>query len=218
MSERNIIFEDKLENEKKDLRKSLFNKLRDKFPSYKCDIEIPVPYKHIYLHKKSKNILEIWCFKQDIVFYKVLFDKKVKYRECKIQCSNNQFIEVVLEKDNAQNTKDVGIPFVIIEVKSKQPNSHEILAYSKKFEMIKTIFPFCKFIFCVFGKISPRTYRHGVNFDYIISLSSKLEGKELKQLEDNVKELLDKAEKELKRLSEKNLLKQSEIRKINLKE
>jgi len=185
----------------KDLRNKLFEKIKDISSDYECDTEVPIPYKHIYLPKDNKNILEIWCFKQDIVFYKKLFGKEVKYKECKIQYGDKQFVEVVLEKDNAQNTKDVGIPFVIIEVKSKQPNSHEILTYSKKFEMIKTIFPFCKFIFLQFEKISPRTFRHGVNFDYITNLSSDFDEEELKKFKNKIKELLNESEKELKRLA-----------------
>jgi hypothetical protein len=103
-------------------------------------------------------------------------------------------MNIVLEKDNAQNRRDVGLPFVIVEVKKGQPNVHDILAYSQKAEMIKTISPFCRFALLVKGKIAARTHRHGINFDSIIQVNNLADHAEVRALRHAVKKLLSQAE------------------------
>jgi len=57
---------------------------------------------------------------------------------------------------------------VIIETKmGKNINTHELLAYSEKVQMIKTIFPFSRFMMLFFGEPPTRAYRHGLYFDEI---------------------------------------------------
>lgn len=109
-----------------EFKEKLFNYLSKNISDFNIDTEVPIPYKHIYLRKNRKITLEIWCFKQDIVIYKPLFDKSVPYRGSKIKSEDKRQIQIILEKDNAQKTKDVGLPYVIIETKGRQPNTHDI--------------------------------------------------------------------------------------------
>ncbi|NWF89439.1 MAG: hypothetical protein HXY50_08245 [Ignavibacteriaceae bacterium] len=162
------------------------------------DKEVPIPYKHIYL-PNEKHKLEIWCFKQDIVIYEKLFDKIIGYRDAKISANGNELINVVLEKDNAQNSHHVGLPYVIIETKYKQPNTHEILTYSQKVQMIKTIFPYCRFVFLIFGSVSARTYRHGLYFDRIVNIINIDDEVEVNNFIQLVKELLNEVKEDIRK-------------------
>ncbi|MEJ5261472.1 MAG: hypothetical protein WHT45_02240 [Ignavibacterium sp.] len=164
------------------------------------DKEVPIPYKHIYL-PNEKHKLEIWCFKQDIVIYEKLFDKNVGYRDAKISANGNELVNIVLEKDSAQNSHHVGLPYVIIETKYKQPNTHEILTYSQKVQMIKTIFPYCRFVFLIFGNISPRTYRHGLYFDKIVNINNIDDNAEINNFIELVKNLLTDVKADIKKLN-----------------
>lgn len=181
-----------------ELRDQLLVELEDIKGALHLGKEVPIPYKHIYLPATPKKPkLEIWCFKQDIVFYEVLFDKTIRYKDAVIKTGSNDIIDIVLEKDNAQNINHVGLPHVIIETKVKQPNTHDILTYSQKVEMIKTIFPYCKFIFLIFGKISPRTFRHGLNFDEIISITDINSELQIDHFKKTVKNLLSDVKKDV---------------------
>lgn len=117
---------------------------------YKIEQEVLVPYKHIYIPADKRTRLELWCFSQDITIYKTLFDKSIKHKDSKITKDKETIIDIILEKDQGQNKQHVGLPFVILELKKKQPNTHEILTYSQKAEMIKTIFPYCQFLLLEF--------------------------------------------------------------------
>ena len=150
---------------------------------------------------KEGSDIVLECFKQDIVFFKPLIDKTVSYRGANIQANGQPLIRIKLEKDNAQNTKHVGMPFLIIETKNGQPNTHDILTYVQKVEMIKTIFPYCKFMFCIYGPISPRTYRHGLNFDRIVSIKNVNDENEIGKFKELCMHLIQKAEKTLQKIS-----------------
>ncbi len=168
-----------------ELRDVLISKLEGivKKP-FLIDTEVPVPYKHIYIPTDDKTKLELWCFKQDITIYKILFDKTVRQKDSKITKDGDTLIDIVLEKDSGQNSHHAGLPFVILELKKGQPNTHEILTYSQKAEMIKTIFPYCQFLFLIQGHVSARTYRHGINFDAVISLQDVNDDEEIKNLKE----------------------------------
>ncbi|WP_133474152.1 hypothetical protein [Sediminibacterium goheungense] len=189
----------------KELRDILFQKLKDIVKSpYLIETEVPVPYKHIYIPTDGETKLEIWCFKQDITIYKILFDKTVKQKDSKVMKEAKTLIEVVLEKDSGQNSHHAGLPFVILELKKGQPNTHEILTYSQKAEMIKTIFPYCQFLFLILGDVSARSYRHGINFDQVISLKNPNDDDEIKGLKKILKEHFNIAKTRLKQLTETN--------------
>jgi hypothetical protein len=166
----------KLMKNEKDNRDYILHKLNMDFMGWKkknlfLESEVPIPYKHIYIPYKNKNVLEIWCFKQDICLYKELINRSIGYRDARIVSDSKReedIIHIVQEKDNAQNSHHVGIPYVIIETKmGEHINTHELLVYSEKVQMIKTIFPYCKFNMLFFGKPGARAYRHGLNFDDI---------------------------------------------------
>jgi hypothetical protein len=164
------------------------------------ETEVPIPYKHIYIPATlsvPSPTIEVWCFKQDIAIYDILYDKKVTYNGAKITFKMQDVLDVTLEKDSAQNTKHIGLPYVIIETKKGQPITDTLLAYSKKAEMIKTIFPYCKYLLVVFGKISPRTYRHGLNFDGIYEINTS---KDLVRFGSIVCSMISRSEDEAKRL------------------
>ena len=184
-----------------DLRNILLEKMQSfNSSTLLIDKEVPIPYKHIYLPNKNHK-LEIWCFKQDIVIYEKLFDKNVKYRDAKILANGVELVNIVLEKDSAQNSHHVGLPYVIIETKHNQPNTHEILTYSQKVQMIKTIFPYCRFVFLIFGNISPRTYRHGLYFDKIVNIKNVYDEVEINAFIKLVKELLKEVKEDINKLN-----------------
>jgi hypothetical protein len=188
-----------------ELRDKLLDRLKDIVkPPYQIDTEIPIPYKHIYIPTDQKTKLELWCFKQDITIFKTLFDKSVRQKESSVTKNSETLIEVILEKDSGQNSHPVGLPFVILELKKEQPNTHEILTYSQKAEMIKTIFPYCQFLFLIQGDISARTYRHSINFDEIISLKNINDKDEIKNLRTTLKKHFDIATKKMQKLTETN--------------
>jgi hypothetical protein len=169
---------------------------------YEIEEEVPVPYKHIYLRLDNSAKLEIWCFEQDIVIYKTLFDNTVSKKVAEIILSDKSKIQIELERGKAKKEKNIGLPYVIIETKSEQPNVHETLAYSRKAEMIKTIFPYCKYVFCIYGKVDPRTYRHGIAFDRIISIkNTRKNSQDMRDFKNQITELIGEAEKHLKRIS-----------------
>lgn len=66
--------------------------------------------------------------------------------------------------------------------------------------MIKTIFPYCKFVFCVYERISPRTFRHGVNFDEIICINNIKSRTELSKFEKTIRRLLKEAKTDSKKI------------------
>jgi hypothetical protein len=136
--------------------------------NFMIDKEVPVPYRHIYF--PVKNELEICCFKQDICIYTKLFDKSIDQREAAITVCDEEVLKIVLNK-NAAKEKDIGLPFVIIETKmSKNIETHNILAYSEKTKMIKSIFPYCKAYLLCFGNSGRIVYRNGSGFDGFFSL------------------------------------------------
>lgn len=182
-----------------DVREKLFTYCKKIKSAYEVDKEVPVPYKHIYVKEKKETILEIWCFKQDITFYKPLFNRKIPYKGAVITFKTEEILRIKLEKDSAQNTKHVGMPFFIIEVKVKQPTTHELLAYNQKVELIKSIFPYCKFMLCIYGRISPRTHRHCLNFDEIFSVTDINNIPE--SFGKTIKDLIKTAEAELESIS-----------------
>jgi len=142
--------------------------------------ETPVPYRQIYIPKEECIELEVWCFKQDICIYKTLYEKSIKSRDASITFKNNEVIKVKLEKDSDKS--DVVLPFLIIETKmAKTVNTHELLTYSEKVQLIKSIFPYCKYLLLLFGKPPKRAYLHGLNFDRIIGME-ELSENELKHL------------------------------------
>jgi hypothetical protein len=142
--------------------------------------EIPVPYRQIYIPKDKNIELEIWCFKQDICIYKTLYEKSIKTGDASINYANNEIIKIKLEKDS--HKFDVALPLLIIETKmGKTVDTHELLAYSEKVQMIKTIFPYCKYLLLLFGIPPKRAYLHGLNFDRIIGIE-ELSDHELKNL------------------------------------
>ena len=151
---------------------------------YLLGSEVPIPYKHIYIPSELMTKLEIWCFKQDIIIYQNLYDKTIGYKDARITYNKKEHIEIVLEKDSHQKSHHVGLPYVILELKVGQPDSHQIITYSQKAQMIKTIFPYCQFLFLVHPKkkIAARTYRHGLNFDEIITLKNPRDKAEINAL------------------------------------
>lgn len=187
------------ENEQRNI---ILNNLEDlAIDTILVDKEVPIPYKHIYL-PTSPPKLEIWSFKQDIVFYKKLFDKSIKQKGTTINYDDTALIDVIIEKDSSQNSHHLGLPLVIIETKKKQPTTHELLTYSQKSQMIKSIFPYCKYVFLIFNKIAPRTYRHGINFDLIRSISDINNQQQINEFKKDISNLLNEVVKNWVNISE----------------
>jgi len=169
-------------------RNYLFDKLKDnaEIADMKCLVgkEIPVPYKNIYI--PVRNTLEIWCSKQDICIYKKLFDKTVDFKNIAVTTDDKPFLKVELE--GAVNGEDIGMPFVIIETKMLNTNTHELLASSEKTKMIKSIFPYCKSFLLVFGfSPPPGIYKLCSGFDEILFLDN-LDGE---MFEHSIKKIIE---------------------------
>jgi len=153
----------------KENRDYLFDKVKNgleiEWKDIFIGIEIPVPYKHIYI--PVRNSLEIWCFKQDICIYKKLFDKSVDPKRISLNSNEKIIINVTIEK-NASMEKDVGMPFVIVETKMISVKTEDILAVSEKTKMIKSIFPYCKAFLLIFGIPNSRVFRLCSGFDELL--------------------------------------------------
>ncbi|GHT76514.1 hypothetical protein FACS1894124_8470 [Spirochaetia bacterium] len=94
-----------------------------------------------------------------------------------------------------------GLPFVIMELKCGHPITHEILTYTQKAAMIKTIFPYCQYLFVIAAdKVALRTWRHGNLFDEIIHMHDPLRDSEITELKTTIQKHLKKAKKTCKRM------------------
>jgi len=183
--------ENKLNEEQ--LSKDLITKLKKKDivkEPFSLEAEVPVPYQHVYLPSDSEQPpkMEIWCYNQDIAIFLKLIDKNSIEKKYFIKDNSNQpLVDIQIQSDKKKGEKkfDIGLPYVIIELKVGQPTTHEILAYNQKCAMIKTVFPFCHYIFLIYGEIAPRTYRYGVNFDEIIKMKN-IDKKEIDSLEKKI--------------------------------
>jgi len=136
--------------------------------NFMIDKEVPVPYRHLYFPYRKE--LEIFCFKQDICIYSKLFGKSISHKEAKITVGEEGILTVVLNKNAKNNVCDIGIPLVIIETKmSKNIHTHNLIAYSEKTGMVKTIFPYCKIYLLCFGDYRKNAHRHCSEFDEILN-------------------------------------------------
>ena len=161
------------ENENRDY---LFSKLNGNpeltSKNYLMGKEISVPYKQIYIPVRKS--LEIWCFKQDICVYHKLFDESIDGNNIFLNSEGKNIIKVILERNGGKG--DVGMPFLIMETKMANADTHSLLAASEKIKMIKTIFPYCKAFLLIFGSPLPRAFRHCLDFDeisYIVDLNDE---------------------------------------------
>jgi len=173
------------ENENRDY---ILSKIRDHFldeikkeygQEYEIDKEIYVPFKQIYIPKGDEIELGIWCFKQDICIFKTVIGGKSK--NYSINIDDNKPISIKLKV-----SPTAALPLLIIETKMAKVNTHELLAYSEKVRMIKTIFPYCKFILLSFGEPTEKVYWHCGIFDRIISINN-FEEKEIKKIIDFIR-------------------------------
>jgi len=148
------LFDNETEN-----RDYLFEKLKDneKLATQECFIskEMPVPYKHVYI--PVRNTLEIWCSKQNICFIENCL-KKLMIKNIVVNSNEETVLKINLEND--VRGKDIGMPFVIIDTKMPNANTHELLASSEKIKMIIAILSYCKCFLFIFGSLpSPRIHR-----------------------------------------------------------
>jgi hypothetical protein len=138
-----------------DNRNYLFEKMRQdkelaenecfRTPEICLGKEIPVPYKHTYFPQYGK--FKIWCFKQDICLYKEIFDKGIGKNDMFMIAGDIPVLDIELNKGSCNA---VGCPYVLIETKMRDHlDTHQLLAYSEKIRMIKSIFPFCVSILLV---------------------------------------------------------------------
>lgn len=183
-----------------EFQQALLNVLTGQFDDFEVDTQVPVPYRHIYVGEGADLVQEVWCSKQDIAIYRSLISKEVPYNRAAICDQGVRLVNVKLEKDNAQNTKPVGMPFVIIELKPRQPDSHTLLAYAEKADMIRSVFPYCRFVFCQLGKISKRSFRHGHRFDDVISVDNPADTEEMAKFMGRIQGHLDVAMESFLRL------------------
>jgi hypothetical protein len=103
-------------------------------------------------------------------------------------------VEIVPHWDHKghKDHNEAGIPFVILELKDGQPGTDNVLAYSQKAEMIKSIFPYCRYMLLIQGKIGARTYRLGTVFDKILELPDENLEAEIKRQLGEAQALLSK--------------------------
>jgi hypothetical protein len=146
-------------------------KIEEKYSSFGMMIgkEVPIPYRHIYIPGSERG-LEIWCFKQDICVYRKLFDKTVGRKDAVISANQETLLNIVLNRSNTKQA--IGLPYVIIETKmAKNINTHDLLTYTEKVRMIKTIFPYCVFFLLCFGELpSAGVFRHRGEFDEVFCI------------------------------------------------
>jgi len=68
--------------------------------------------------------------------------------------------------------KSSGLPLVVIEVKSKQPSTHDILTYSTKAVKHKEVYPYLRYGILIVDETSVprRFFVHNLGFDFAIVL------------------------------------------------
>jgi hypothetical protein len=183
----------------KRFRNALLKRLPKPSDALRSDKEVPVPYSIVCTKKRKECTVRIWCFAQDIVYYKPLFYPDFREAAVSVQ-RGSSLVHLKIERGNAGRKKEVGIPFLIIETKKSQPTTHEIIAYSEKARLIKTIFPYCKYVLCIRGSVAPRSYHHGADFDEVLGvcLSNK---SDIATLKRSIGRLLGQARKEMARIS-----------------
>jgi hypothetical protein len=184
------------EKEMQDLLYSELKKFEGKIlkKGFKSGTEVPVPYQHIYTQSGEKIKLEIWCFNQDIAIYTPLDFSDLQKQptgHIEIEVTNTTKSRSTIEKGI------IGFPYVILELKHKQPTTDSILAYTQKAALIKSIFPHCQYWLVVYETVNPRTFRLGYGiFDNIVSLNDKKDF----NLQDGIMGALAKAEEKLKEI------------------
>ncbi len=132
--------------------------------------------KDIFLstEKNQNQVLQFGFVDQDIVIYKDTMD----ISDLK---SSKQFS---IHKNTKNNSTELIIPKIIIELKFDGITSHGLIIYSDYAAQIKSIFPECKYFLAMkFNKSSTpnKLMRHGRNFDKMIYFSNgKSTGKYVK--------------------------------------
>ena len=194
--------------------------------------EISVPYRHMYRLDNGCLNLEISCFSQDIIFFDfvVIGQKKIcdkisielesdKGFKNKIKCiCKSNYINGKDEEETIKNNdKFLIFPYVTIETKiggKNKPTTDSVLVASKKVEFIKSVFPHCKSILLIFvpknSKLTKKVYRCGKPFfDDILELrfnnennEIKFDNKDISQIKDEIKNLINKSVEELNKLNE----------------
>jgi hypothetical protein len=135
------------------------------------------------LVEKIKNELE----KKYPGKYEVNYDENLIYRVIITKNGSNSNVKLKYEPDDPQKPargdyafqtdilikeKSSGLPLVVIEVKSKQPSTHDILTYSTKAMKHKEVYPYLRYGIVIFGKttVPRRFFVHNLGFDFAIVL------------------------------------------------
>ncbi len=90
-----------------------------------------------------------------------------------------QDILVYEEKEARSDMCEVKvIPRVAMELSMNKVSTHTAIQYSKKASMLKSIYPYLRYILVIFGKseIDKRVLKHGEDFDAIVTLKNDRNG------------------------------------------
>jgi len=89
--------------------------------------------------------------------------------------------------------KSSGLPLVVIEVKTKELTTHDILTYSTKAVKHKEVYPYLRYGIVIFGNttVPRRFFIHNLGFDFAIALKGLND-------EPSFKKLLEIIEKQIK--------------------
>jgi hypothetical protein len=111
------------------------------------------------------------------LIYRVIITKKRYNSNAKLQYEPNDPQkpsrgDYAFQTDILISEKSSGLPLVVIEVKTKEPTTHDILTYSTKAVKHKEVYPYLRYGILIVNETSVprRFFVHNLGFDFAIVL------------------------------------------------
>jgi hypothetical protein len=111
------------------------------------------------------------------LIYRVIITKKRSNSNAKLQYEPNDPQkpsrgDYAFQTDILISEKSSGLPLVVIEVKTKEPTTHDILTYSTKAVKHKEVYPYLRYGILIVNETSVprRFFVHNLGFDFAIVL------------------------------------------------
>lgn len=154
--------------------KKELEQLKRKF-GLRIDKEVKILSDFTCIKEKDAFKLGIGFAKVDIAIFKqIRFDKSNKQ-----SLNSFKFIQ-----DSKRDKSCLNIPFVILELKSKNLTSDAIRCRNEVARKIKNVFPFCSYIFIAetTSKKEETLFRQGKDFDNFFIFQRKINGKDVARI------------------------------------
>jgi hypothetical protein len=127
------------------------------------------------LEKKYRGKYEV-NYDENLI-YRVIITKKRSNSNAKLQYEPNDPQkpsrgDYAFQTDILISEKSSGLPLVVIEVKTKEPITHDILTYSTKAVKHKEVYPYLRYGILIVNETSVprRFFVHNLGFDFAVVL------------------------------------------------